>query len=539
VDAGLNKHGLSNLEIKKYRSEIFQIPALDGDVESDGNLKSIIDDTFCRNNKVLPLKDNTIALVDPEFNNCIANIQSKMIEKKTDFKLVLIDLDQFEKGIQDYFQSNKGEDDSSLVLSEIGDTSKNIGQKQVTDIRNNRIDLANAVKIEEIPIDKLVNTILYDAIEGRASDIHIEHLGESVRVRYRVDGELIPKLIADKKIYSSLIARLKILSEMRLDEKRKPQDGRFSVKLDQHKIDFRVSSMPAYYGEKVVMRILDSYRGVKKLEEIGFTVKHLELIRKSLQRPYGMIIISGPTGSGKTTTLYSMINEIDRERKNVVSLEDPVEYNVPSMSQSQVFPEIGYTFASGLRSILRQDPDVIMVGEIRDKETAELAIQAALTGHLVFSTIHTNNSIGVITRMRDMGIDPFLIAPTIILSIAQRLLPQIIPTCVAPVDMTEPIKMMVDKQFEDLPEDIRSNIDLSKPFSEPLPNETSATGMKGRVPIIEVLNVDTEIQEIILKNGTEMDIYRSARKHGFLTLKEDAMIKSMNGKVPYVEINGL
>jgi type IV pilus assembly protein PilB len=223
------------------------------------------------------------------------------------------------------------------------------------------------------------------------------------------------------KVDSALTARIKILSNMRLDEKRKPQDGRFSAKIDGRKIDFRVSTFPTYFGEKVVMRILDQAKGVKNFQEMGLTKRHLELINAAIKRPYGMILISGPTGSGKTTTLYSMLNLIDRERKNVLSLEDPVEYNIEGVSQSQVRPEIGYTFANGLRTTLRQDPNVIMVGEIRDKETAQLAIQAALTGHLVLSTIHTNNAVGIVPRLVDMGVDPYLIAPTLVLAIAQRL----------------------------------------------------------------------------------------------------------------------
>jgi type IV pilus assembly protein PilB len=297
--------------------------------------------------------------------------------------------------------------------------------------------------------------------------------------------------------------------------------------------------MPGYYGEKIVIRILDSYRGIRKLETMGFSDVHLGQIRKALQKPYGMILISGPTGSGKTTTLYSMINEIDRNKRNVVSLEDPIEYNVPGMNQSQIFPEIGYDFATGLRSILRQDPDVIMVGEIRDAETAQLAIQAALTGHLVFSTIHTNNSIGVITRLMDMGVDPFLIAPTLCLSIAQRLVPQIYPKCESPVNMSEGVKALIENEFKTLPEIYKNNLNLNRPVYEALPNETAPSGTKGRVPVLEILDIDDDIQSAIITRKTEEEIWAIAREKGMINMKEDAIIKSMNKIVPFVEIAGL
>jgi type IV pilus assembly protein PilB len=306
-------------------------------------------------------------------------------------------------------------------------------------------------------------------------------------------------------MHSAVIARIKILCGLRLDEKRKPQDGRFSVKYQGHKIDFRTSTFPGYYGEKVVIRVLDSYRGVKKLEDIGLSERHLKQIRAAIERPFGMVLISGPTGSGKTTTLYSMLNELDRDKRNVVSLEDPVEYNIPSMNQSQIFPEIGYTFATGLRSILRQDPDVIMVGEIRDAETAELAIQAALTGHLVFSTIHTNNSIGVITRLIDMGVDPFLIAPTINLAIAQRLVHRIVPGAEKEIEDVG-IKEIITKSFEDLPMEYKKDLPLDKNPHNAQSISSNPSGLKGRMPVFEILEIDKEIENLIMHKASEEDI---------------------------------
>lgn len=397
--------------------------------------------------------------------------------------------------------------------------------------------LDDALLEESIPI--IFNSIVRHALDQLASDIHIEDMGEKVRVRFRVDGSLETGLVMPGTLHQTLVARIKILSNMKLDEKRKPQDGRFSTRLGDHKIDYRVSTFPGYYGEKVVIRILDSYRGVRPLSSVELSPENLSQIRAALARPYGIILVSGPTGSGKTTTLYSMLGEIDKEHRNVVSLEDPIEYNLPSINQSQVFPEIGYTFASGLRSILRQDPDVIMVGEIRDAETAGLAIQAALTGHLVFSTIHTNTAIGVVTRLLDMGIEPYLIAPTLNLAIGQRLAKSIAPNCESPLPRDPATLALIEEEFKDLDEVYRNKIDLTKPFHEAKPSKEFPTGMKGRVPVFEVLTVDDDIQNAILNNKGEEEITRLARSKGMTMMKEDAMIKCMNGRIPFTEINDL
>jgi type IV pilus assembly protein PilB len=326
---------------------------------------------------------------------------------------------------------------------------------------------------------------------------------------------------------------------MKLDEKRKPQDGRFSARIDGRKIDFRVSTFPAYYGEKVVMRILDQEKGVKKIDDMSLTPKNLAFIKEAISRPYGLILITGPTGSGKSTTLYSMLNEVDRESMNVLSLEDPIEYNMDGVSQSQVHPEIGYTFASGLRTTLRQDPDIIMVGEIRDKETAQLAVQAALTGHLVFSTLHTNNSAGVIPRLIDMGVDPYLIAPTLILAIAQRLVSTFPPGAGKPIPVEGSIKMMIDRQFSDLPEQYKKEIPFADTVYGIEPTPDCPKGTRGRMAIFEIFKMDKEIESVILKSPTELEISRLLRQKGMITMKEDAMLKAFEKKIPFEEVNKL
>jgi type IV pilus assembly protein PilB len=275
------------------------------------------------------------------------------------------------------------------------------------------------------------------------------------------------------------------------------------------------------------------------MDTMGLNDDQKGYIKEALDAPYGMILITGPTGSGKSTTLYGMLNELDRETQNVISLEDPVEYSIPGVSQSQVRPEIGYTFANGLRSILRQDPDIIMVGEIRDKETAQLAIQAALTGHLVFSTLHTNTAAGVIPRLIDMEVDPYLIAPTLIMAIGQRLIRRVCPESKKMVPMTESVKMMIDKQLSDLPPERRKMLEIPDHIYEAQPSPQCPSGTKGRMGVYEFLKIDRDMEHIILKNPTEQAVYEQARKNGMFTMKDDALLKSFQGLVPFEEVNNV
>ncbi len=415
-----------------------------------------------------------------------------------------------------------------------GELDKEIAERKSDSIENQR--LAQEHIKEDAPVTKIVATILRYAVDGAASDIHIEPTLNKVKVRFRVDGLLQTSLELPRNVQSAVVARIKILSSMRLDERRKPQDGRFSATFDGRKIDFRVSTLPTNNGEKVVMRILDNEKGIRTLDKTGISPHHLSTIRRILKEPYGIVLISGPTGSGKSTTLYAMLSEVDRASKNVVSLEDPIEYNIEGVSQSQVRPEIGYSFAAGLRTVLRQDPDVIMVGEIRDKETAQLAIQAALTGHLVLSTIHTNNSIGVVPRLIDMGVDPYLIAPTLKLAIAQRLSRRLCKPG-RQVSVDESTRQMFEKEFENLPEKYRSTIPSFDNIYHPEPVPGCASGTKGRIAVMEVLEVDQEIQNLILEGGGEDDIYKVARKNGFISMKEDSIIKAVSGDIPFEEVN--
>jgi len=390
---------------------------------------------------------------------------------------------------------------------------------------------------EDAPVIKIVATILRYAVEGRASDVHIESTDKLVKIRFRVDGVLHTSLTLPLKVHQAIVARIKVLASMRLDERRKPQDGRFTATISNRRIDFRVSTFPTAHGEKIVMRILDRDRGFIPLSNIGLSEHNLQVLRTAITRPHGLVLISGPTGSGKSTTLYSMLGEMDRETKNVLSLEDPVEYFMEGVNQSQVRPEIGYTFANGLRTTLRQDPDVIMVGEIRDGETAKLAIQAALTGHLVLSTIHTNSAVGVIPRLVDMGVDPYLIAPTLVAAVAQRLVRKLCDGAAQETPMDESTRIMLQKKFADLPEQYRPSIPDVICEVKPVPECPS--GLRGRLAVFEILSMNKELESAVLKNASEDEIREIARSHGMYTMHEDALMKSFEKKISFAEANRL
>ncbi|MEK7575216.1 MAG: GspE/PulE family protein [Patescibacteria group bacterium] len=538
LDAVLEKRGVRPQDILSSKAEYFGVPfrTLPEKGVAFDILKYVPEESAVYYKFVpIGLKEGVleVGIVDPD--NIEARDALNFISTKIDipFKLAIISKSDFLKVIESY-KGLSGE--VTKALSEL-ETELSVDDEAVQFSKETTGPDMHI--IEDAPVTKIVATILHYATEGNASDIHIENVGDQVRVRFRVDGVLNTSLLLPLKVYSAVVARIKILSNMRLDEKRKPQDGRFTAKIEGEKVDFRVSTFPAYHGEKIVMRILDAGKGVNPLDKMGLSPKNLKLIKDAVARPYGLILISGPTGSGKSTTLYSMLNEVDREGKNVLSLEDPVEYNIPGMNQSQVRPEIGYTFANGLRSILRQDPDIIMVGEIRDKETALLAVQAALTGHLVLSTIHTNNAIGVIPRLIDMGVDPYLIAPTLILAMAQRLVNLLCPGSGKPIPVTGSIKLMIDKGFEDLPEEFRKEIPFADTVYEIAPTADCPKGTRGRAAIFEILQMSDTLEQVILKNPTEAALFEVARAQGMLTLKEDALIKAFRKEVPIEEVNKL
>jgi len=557
LDEVLAEHGVSEEKILSAKSDYYEIPSRTvQENQIDKDALEYISEESAAYYQIVPLevKDGMlyVGIVNPnsiEVRDALNFISSKI---NLPYKLYVITKQDFDKVMERYggLTGKVGE-----ALSEIG--SDFPGQKEkeeegaATEDKTGELSEKGDIGeqdtaaeeggtiVEDAPVTKIVATILRYAADGNASDIHIEHMQDSVRVRFRVDGILNTSLVLPTKVHAAVVARIKILSSMRLDEKRKPQDGRFSAKIEGKRIDFRVSTFPAYYGEKVVMRLLDQEEGLKKLEELGISEWNRDKIEKALEAPYGMILISGPTGSGKTTTLYSMLDRIDKEKNNVLSLEDPVEYNLEGVSQSQVKPEIGYTFANGLRSALRQDPDVILVGEIRDEETASLAIHAALTGHLVLSTIHTNNAVGIIPRLVDMGIDPYLIAPTLILAIAQRLVRTLCEGAGKPKPIEGSIERMIEDQFNDLPETYRKGITIPDHVYEPQATDGCPTGLSGRTAVFELLEVNDKIERVVLDGADEGEITDAARANGMLTMKEDALLKAFNGEVPFEEVGKL
>ena len=393
--------------------------------------------------------------------------------------------------------------------------------------------------VAEAPITKIVAVILGYAQEGRASDIHIEPYEREIKVRFRVDGVLHTSLVLPKQIQSAVISRVKILANLKIDETRVPQDGRFRAMVANKKIDFRVSILPTIHGEKVVMRVLDPTVGLMGFEDLGLLSHNLDVLQKGISQPFGMILITGPTGSGKTTTLYAILKQLNQEAVNIISLEDPIEYYIEGVNQSQIRPEIGYTFASGLRSILRQDPNVIMVGEIRDAETATLAVHAALTGHILLSTLHTNNAIGIIPRLIDMGIEPFLLPSSLNLGIAQRLGRRLCEKCKKEIAPQPKILEMLEKELAGLPEQIFKDFKMEKPFK--LYQAAGCRfcnnkGTKGRIAIYELLSMTKELEKIILEGPSESNILKEAQRQGMITMKQDGILKALQGIVSLEEV---
>ncbi len=541
IEEALKSMGVSTETLLKAKGEFLNIPTSKVSTQDISfNVLKYIPEDSARHYHFAPFGLNEgvlkVGITDPENVQGIDALQFISAKLGIPFKIFLISNEDYELIMESYKGITMQVADSVSQMEVNADSEdQGASEMNLTQEIKDAKPIDEQKLVEDAPIIKIVAVILRNAIEGSASDIHIEHIGDRVKVRYRVDGILHTTIMLPANVHAGVVARIKILAKLRLDEKRKPQDGSFSTNVDNKKVDFRVSTMPGYYGEKVAIRILDSQRGVRKLEELGLSKMNLGLLKEAISKPYGLILVTGPTGSGKSTTIYSIMNELDKEKSNIVTLEDPIEYQMPDVNQSQVMPEIGYTFASGLRSILRQDPDILMVGEIRDKETAQLAIQAALTGHLVLSTLHTNNAIGAIPRLVDMGVDPYLIAPTLILSVAQRLARMTCPSSRKQVPLEQSMRIQMEEQFKDLPEQFRKDILIKDQMYDTVPSSECPSGTRGRIAIFEMLHIGKEIEGIILKNPTYAEIYKVARRNGMLLMKEDAMLKALDGIVPMSE----
>lgn len=539
-DVLVAKGFVSQEDLIKMEAYILGIPFVNlGDEKIDAEVLKIIPEPIAKSHSIVAFRkkgrDLEVAMLDPED---LATID--FIRKKANLRILarLTTPESMKKALLQY---------SKTLSAEFGD----IIQKEVTGIQAFQEKGGEAQEAEElekvaeeIPVIRIVDTLLKHAILQRASDIHIEPEEKEVVVRYRIDGILRDAMVLPRQAASGLVARIKVLSNLKLDEHRLPQDGRFKIETDEYRYSVRVSVLPILDGEKIVMRLLPETSRAFTLEELGVRGESLEIVQKSLRRPTGMILVTGPTGSGKTTTLYSMMEILNTPEVNISTVEDPIEYRMPRINQTQVRPEIGLTFASGLRSLLRQDPDIIMVGEIRDTETAKLAINASLTGHLVLSTLHTNTAAGTIPRLLDMEVEPFLISSTLNVVMAQRLVRRL---CEEKeeyrLSKKELNRLAQYVDFETVAMILKEEGVLKKGegiedviFFRPKASSTSQDGYKGRSGIYEVLQVTETIKHLVSSGATSDEIQAQAVKEGMRTMMEDGMVKAAQGVTSIEEV---
>ena len=462
----------------------------------------------------------TVAIADPL--NVLALDDLKSITKM-DIGPVITNEKDINEAIREYYEQSANDAIDQVVEDIKGADDINIIDNQ----GESEYTQAELLKLtQEAPVVKITNLLLAEAVKLRASDILIEPLENELRVRYRVDGILAEGRKPPKRLHQALISRLKVMSDLNIAERRLPQDGRFKIKIQNREIDFRISVLPSNIGEKAALRVLDKSQATLDLDKLGFEKQPLDDLKEAALRPHGMILVCGPTGCGKTTSLYSTLKFIDAPEKNIITIEDPVEYELPGINQVSSRPDIGLTFASALRSILRQDPDIIMVGEIRDFETVDVAIKSSLTGHLVLSTLHTTSASGSIVRLINMGVEPFLITSSILLFAAQRLIRKICPACKTEIKLTDEVR----KKFK-----ISDKAGPHMYRGEGC-KDCNKTGYKGRIGLIETLILSPEIKKLILEKSPESKIMEQARKEGMKTLRENGISKVLNGQTTLDEI---
>lgn len=534
------KKSVSEIDVAKVKSKLLEIPYKKVDIDGiSSELLSLIPQETSENYKVIPLEKKAnmliVGMLNPEDEK--AQDSLKFLAKRERVSLGVYIITPMD--LREVWRKYKPfKTEIEELVSSVSKSAKGGGSSIVS--------LDEKVRTsEDAPVIKMVAKTLQNAVESLASDIHIEPERDKLRIRFRVDGDLKEVATLPTVLAQPITSRIKVLANLRLDETRIPQDGRFRTIISDKEIDFRVATLPVPTGEKVVLRVLDPSTGLKGLESLGFENYNFEKIKSAVSAPYGMILISGPTGSGKTTTLYAIMKKVDSETLNVVTLEDPVEYTMDGINQSQVKPEIGYTFASGLRQILRQDPDVIMVGEIRDSETASLAVNAALTGHVVLSTIHTNNSLGVIPRMIDLGVPVFLLPSALHTMLAQRLLGELCKNCKKEELASADLQGIISSEIQKLPNKVKEEViekygkgSYKIYHSEPSDSckLCKGKGISGRIAITEVFLMTHELGTIISEGFTEEKLMKEGERQGMITLRQDGVIKALKGEVLLEEV---
>lgn len=513
-------------QIAKAKATLYSTPFITiGERAVSPDVLNLIPEPVARRYKVFPFdfngQDNTLSVVmtDPLDLQVIEFLEQKSGKRIKPFMGLEQDI---QAAIDDRYMHSLG--------AEVSAALKETEKSQIKTIQAEKIGEV----IREAPIAKIVSTFLEFAIRNKASDIHIEPQEGRTRVRYRIDGILHEKLALPRSVHDAVVSRIKILSNMKIDEKRIPQDGRFNYRLGQEEVDLRVSTLPTVYGEKIVMRLLKKTGGIPTLDQLGLRGTAYKRTQESIARPHGVVLITGPTGSGKTTTLYSILSTLNTTKVNILTLEDPVEYQIPGINQVQINPAAGLTFAAGLRSFLRQDPNIILVGEVRDKETAELAIQAALTGHLVFSTLHTNNAAGALPRLRDMGAEPFLIASTLNTVMGQRIVRKICASCkeeyAADPKIITSMKQVLGPA---LSQNFQNTVNLYRGKGC---TACSNTGYLGRIGIFEVLPITDPIGKLILEQASSPELEKQAVVEGMITMKQDGYLKVFEGMTTIEEV---
>lgn len=534
IDEALYMHGITETDIAEAKSALSGFPTkfLAGGKVPFEALRDIPEES-ARYYKMAPLgkKEGYLEIGVLAPDDAATQEAIKFIASRVNMpaRIFIITPTDFQNILQEY-QGLSGE--VTTALGEFEKEYETLGEE--IKIRKEKVSAI----VEEAPVTKMMAVILRHAVDGRASDIHIEPSREKLRVRFRVDGVLYTSLLLPQKIHPALVTRIKVMTNMKIDETRIPQDGRFHAEVSGKEIDLRVSTFPTSEGEKVAIRILDPEAGIKELPMLGVEGRNLTLIQENIKKPFGLILITGPTGSGKSTTLYAIMRLLNKEAVNAVSVEDPIEYYISGVNQSQIRPEIGYTFAAGVRNILRQDPDIIMVGEIRDKETAAMAIHAALTGHIVLSTLHTNNVIGVIPRLIDMGVDPYLIPATLILAVGQRLVRRLCKESKKRIPFAGKTREVIEKEIKSMPREFREQLE-KEPVEflyESGVGPTCPRGNRGRIGIFEAMAMTPELEKVILRDHSESNIAEEALRQGMTTMRQDGILKVVRGEIGLKEL---